>query len=178
MLEDAMRALVVYESLFGNTQQVAQAVADGLARYATVELVEVDSAPDELGDRFDLLVAGGPTHAHGMSRPGTRDQAAAQAPAGVVSKGNGLREWLDRLARASGTPAATFDTRLDKPRWLVGSAAQGAAKRLRRLGFTLVAEPESFLVYGTAGPLGDAELERARRWGEALGARRQQPATT
>jgi flavodoxin len=164
-----MRALVVFESMFGNTQQIAQAVADGLRRYARVKLVEVGDAPTELDNDLDLLVVGGPTHAHGLSRQATRDQAAGMTKTGVVSRHGGLREWLARLAPTSGMKAATFDTRLDKPRWLVGSAARTAAKGLSRRGYSLAAVPESFLVSGTLGPLRDGEVERARQWGASLG---------
>ena len=65
--------------------------------------------------------------------------------------------------------AAAFDTRFDKPAFLTGSAAKGIAKRLRQRGFELVAEPESFFVLGTEGPLKDGELERAAAWAVALG---------
>ena len=64
--------------------------------------------------------------------------------------------------------AAAFDTRIDKPPALTGVAARGIAKRLGRRGWKLVAEPESFFVEDSEGPLADGELERAREWGKAL----------
>jgi hypothetical protein len=119
----------------------------------------------------DLLVVGGPTHAFGMSRPGTRQSAAQQAERGLVSARIGLREWLGTLPESSGRVAvATFDTRIAKPR-LPGSAAAAAEKRLRRLGFRLVVPSKSFYVEGTTGPLVDGEPERARRWGDEQGCR-------
>jgi hypothetical protein len=165
-----MTALVVFESMFGNTQVIADAVAEGLARHLPVEQVEVGAAPTVIGGEVELLVVGGPTHAFGLSRPGTRQSAAQQAEDGLVSAGIGLREWLGVLRKgAADVAAAAFDTRISRPR-LPGSAAAAADKRLRRLGFRRMAPPTSFYVEGTTGPLLDGEAERARRWGEALAA--------
>lgn len=163
-----MRALVVYESMFGNTRQIAEAVAAGLGVSARVELVEVRSAPTELGDDLDLVVVGGPTHAHGMTRPGTRKAAADEEGGPTVAPGTGLRDWLGTIRVLRGLAAATFDTRFDKPRWLTGSAAHGAARQLQRSGCRLVVAPESFYVVGTGGPIQDGELDRAYEWGRAL----------
>ena len=164
-----MRARVVYESMFGNTQAIAQAVADGLAESMSVELEEVGSAAADIGGNVDLLVVGGPTHAFGMSRERTRESAVVQAAGDVVSADEGLREWLGALTGGSrAIAAAAFDTRIDKPR-MPGSAAHGAEKRLRRLGFRVLIPAASFYVTDTSGPLVDGERERARRWGELLG---------
>jgi hypothetical protein len=161
-------ALVIFESMFGNTQVIAQAVADGLARHLPVDLVEVGEAPAAVGADVELLVVGGPTHAFGLSRPGTRQSAAEQAGTGLVSARIGLREWLGGLAGGSPEVAvAAFDTRVSKPR-LPGSAAAAAEKRLRRLGFRVAAKSRSFYVDGTTGPLVSGEADRARRWGEEL----------
>jgi hypothetical protein len=165
-----MHALVVYESMFGNTQAIADAIAAGLSSGIRVEAVEVGVAPATIDDEVALLVVGGPTHAFGMSRPQTRQDAARQATAGLVSGGIGLREWLAALQGPAGVAAATFDTRISKPR-LPGSAARAAEKRLRRLGLRIVAPAASFYVEGTSGPLQAGEQERARRWGEALGSK-------
>jgi hypothetical protein len=164
-----MHALVVYESMFGNTRSIAEAVADGLAAHMKVDLVEVGAAPTTIGDDVELLVVGGPTHGFGLSRPGSRQDAAKQAPHGLVSTGIGLREWLASVGPGSAeVAAAAFDTRFKKPRWLVGSAARKAEQLLGRIGFRVIA-PESFFVAGTTGPLLEDERQRARRWGEALG---------
>jgi hypothetical protein len=163
-----MHALVVYESMFGNTRQVAEAIADGLASAFQVELMEVGTAPVHFGEHLELVVVGGPTHAHGLSRPATRKAAADQGAGATASSGGGLREWLDGLPARPGIAAAAFDTRIDKPRWLTGSAARGTARRLERLRFRLLVPPASFYVLGTPGPLDDGELDRARRWGQDL----------
>lgn len=171
-----MRAVIVYESMFGNTQQIAIAIGKGLAAELDVQVVEVSDAGGQVGDDVDLIVAGGPTHAFGMSRVSTRQSAAEQATDPLVSTGGGIREWLDRLPQGRHGKAATFDTHIDKPRWLPGSAARGAAKQLRHLGYRLVLPPESFYVTGTPGPLLDGELERASEWGQRLGAALKAPA--
>ncbi|MEX1126227.1 MAG: flavodoxin, partial [Acidimicrobiia bacterium] len=72
-----MKALVVYESMFGNTKLIAEAVAGGLTRHLDVETVEVGQKP-VFGPGVDLVVVGGPTHAFGMTRASTRKSAAEQ----------------------------------------------------------------------------------------------------
>ena len=165
-----MRALVIYESMFGNTQLIAQAVADGLSRRLPVEVLEVGGAPTTIDADVALLVVGGPTHAFGTSRPRTRQDAARQATDGLVSRGIGLREWLPTLEGPGPVAVATFDTRVARPR-LPGSAARAAEKQLRRLGHRVIVPAESFFVEGTLGPLVEGEIEEARRWGETLGTR-------
>lgn len=166
-----MRIVIVYESMFGGTEKVAEAIAEGISVSVPAEAVNVDDAPKDL-DGVDLLVVGGPTHVHGMSRAATRKSAADQVGHATRSH-TGLREWLDALGPVpDGLPVAAFDTRADKPRVLTGAASLGAAKRLRRLGCRVVAPAESFFV-GTepvdAGPR-PGELARANAWGAALGA--------
>jgi hypothetical protein len=163
------RALVVFESMFGNTATIAQAVADGLRSTMDVDVVEVGAAPESPPEDLDLLVVGGPTHAFGLTRPSTRQDATRQAGHAVVSGGIGLREWLDVLRPPDGLAAVAFDTRVRRPH-LPGSAAHGADRRLRRLGVRTIMRPESFWVGGTPGPLLDGETERARTWGERVAA--------
>jgi hypothetical protein len=163
-----MAAVLVFESMFGNTQQIADAVTEGLSEHLPVAQVEVGIAPATIGRDVELLVVGGPTHAFELSRPGTRRSAAQQAEDGLVSTGIGLREWLGTLSQgASDVAVACFDTRVSKPR-LPGSAAAAAEKQLRRLGFRVLARSQSFFVGGTSGPPVPGERERARRWGEEL----------
>jgi flavodoxin len=153
--------------MFGNTEKVARAIADGLRSRMAVEVMEVGMAPMVLHD-VALVVAGGPTHAFGLSRRTTRDSAAQQAADGVVSSGIGVRDWLASLGDGSGaTLTATFDTRVKRPR-VPGSAARAAQRRLRRRGFDTASCPQSFFVTGMLGPLADGEEDRARRWGEEL----------
>lgn len=161
------RSLVVYESMFGNTRAVAEAIADGLGRWSDVELCEVSRA-DAVPPELDLLVVGGPTHAFGLSRPSTREDAATKSHHPVESASRGIREWLESLEPgASETVFATFDTRVSHPR-VPGSAAKKAAKRLRRVHLRQAADPETFWVHGLEGPLDEGELDRARDWGSSL----------
>jgi hypothetical protein len=163
-----MRALIVVESCFGNTLAVASAVAEGLGRFMTVEIRPVANAPAVFDDPLDLVLVGGPTHAFGLSRPDTRRAAARQAGYAGPPE-NGIREWLASAPRGIHF-AAAFDTRIDK-RFVPGSAARAIARRLRGLGAVLLADPESFRVVDSPGPLAAGELDRARQWGEQLATR-------
>jgi hypothetical protein len=163
-----MGVLVVYESMFGNTRDVAVAIAEGLGRHADVEVAEVGAAPADPAP--DLLVVGGPTHVHGMVGRRSRESARDQAEGELVSSGPLLRDWIDDLPRADGRPAAAFDTRVDKAEWMVGSAAKAITKRLRKRGYSELAERASFFVGGEDGSLEDGQLDRARDWGDMLGA--------
>ena len=156
-----MNVFVVYESMFGNTAEVAQAIARG-AHAATCAEVH-DIAAKEV-DGADLLIVGGPTHAFSMSRPSTRHGAVEQGADESVED-LGLREWLAGLPAHLDAPVATFDTRAAKARHLPGSAAKAAAKALRRR--THVVDHESFYVDDTTGPLLPGELQRAEAWGRA-----------
>jgi hypothetical protein len=173
-----MKAVVVYESMYGNTHLVADAIAAGL-RDATGDVVlvaPVDEADAAMLDGAELLVVGGPTHVHGLSRPRTRTaaaEAAAKPQSGLTMEpdadGPGLREWFDGLGAAPGV-AAAFDTRLDAPPSFTGRASKGIGKRLRQLGCELIAKPESFLVTKETHLLDD-EATRARAWGTELARR-------
>lgn len=162
-----MRALVVYESMFGNTEEVARAIGEGIEASMHADVVEVGAAPDTVPADVTLLVVGGPTHAFSMSWPTTRRDAAQRA-ATVVSRDRGIREWLGSLpAATTDTEATTFDTRVTSR--VTGSAARAASHRLDRLGYRLTAAFTSFRVADVTGPLVDDEVDRARDWGRALG---------
>jgi hypothetical protein len=163
-----VKALVVYESMYGNTARIAEAVAEGLSNSMDVEVFEVGSAPAD-PSRFDLIAVGGPTHQFGLSRESSRRQAAEDADEPLISEGIGIREWIGGLGKVKGGAAVTFDTSIRKPN-LPGSAARGAAKRLRRLGYNLLLPGELFLVEGATGPITDGEVERARHWGQRAAA--------
>jgi hypothetical protein len=161
-----MKSLVVYESFFGNTESVARAVAEGLAIHGTADAAAVGSVDATTLTDVDLLVVGAPTHAWGLPRGRTR----AGLPA-VDASAPLVREWLDNAPLGGGRSATSFSTRLDKPRFVTGSAAGGIARRLKRRGWTIIERPMSFVVNGTEGPLGERELDKARTWGDELGAR-------
>lgn len=144
-----MKALVVYDSKFGNTKVVAQQIAEGLGGGDPV--LCRDARDSDLAG-VDLLVVGGPTQGHGLSPD--------------------LRTYLDHLAAETVTDMqfATFDTRPTWPRLLAGSAAAQAAKRLTKKGAHMLVGPESFLVKEGKGPLLDGELSRAKEWAMQVGA--------
>jgi len=162
-----MKALVVYESMFGNTEEVARAIGAGLAESMAVEVQSVANASPAVPQDVELLIIGGPTHAFSMSRRSTREDAVKQGS--HASPSVGLREWLAGLpAQRRAATLTTFDTRVNGARHLPGSAAKSAARSARRHGFTHVERGESFYVDGTAGPILDGEIERATDWGRQL----------
>jgi Flavodoxin len=172
-----MIALVVYESVYGNTRAVAEAIAEGLGDAKLMSVHEAAAHPE----RPALLVVGGPTHMHGLATSRSRQAGArAEGTAHVepdATEEPGLRDWLRDLREGDGDKAAAFDTRLDKSAWLTGAAAHGIARRLSHLGYDVVGS-ESFLVEDSPGPLSEGELDRAREWGRRLAAGVQLPAAT
>jgi flavodoxin len=156
---DVMKILIVYDSIFGHTAQIARAIALALKEANTVRLFTVQEARGvDLLDT-DLLILGSPTRGF---RP-TPNMAE-------------FAEGLDTVG--TGKWAAVFDTRLDldtiEPaplRWVVeagGYAASRLAAQLTRHGFAIRGEVTGFLVSGTEGPLKKGELERAADWAASL----------
>jgi Flavodoxin len=171
-----MRALVVYESMYGNTHVIAGSIADGLRATHEVTLVPVASATPDLVARADLLVVGAPTHMHGLSTASSRQLAvktaaksASEAPLDPDAEGPGLRDWLSSLADRRQALAAAFDTRLTGVPAFTGRASRGIGRRLGRHGYFLVVPAESFLV-SQQNKLIDGETARARHWAATLGA--------
>lgn len=170
-----MRALVVYESMYGNTHRIADAIGEGLRESFDTEVVSVHDATPAIVVGADLVVVGGPTHTHGMSHDSTREAAVTKAaePGSELhldpdAVGDGVREWLESLGPMEGR-AAAFDTRVDMPTLLTGQASKGIAKQLRRHGFDVVVDPQSFLVTKDTHLEPDEQLH-ARRWGQELAA--------
>lgn len=141
-----MNVVVVYDSQYGNTRDIAHAIAHVLSRHEIAQVLPIQRVKEIEWDRVDLLVVGGPTHEHGMTE--------------------NLKHWLDGLAPDTlrGKTAVAFDTRYHLPRFISGSAATDIAKRLKKLGAQMLLPPESFFVTDEAGPLAEGELERAERW--------------
>lgn len=170
-----MRTLVVCESMYGNTKHVAEAIARGVRAGDDdrVDVVPARIAAECDLSQYDLLVVGAPTHVHGLSTQRTRDaaaRAASNAEKGLRVEADashpGVREWLKTLEPSRGRMAA-FDTRLDRSRLLTGRASKTISRRLRHLGYSPVAEPESFVVDDHTR-LEAHEAERAEQWGRAL----------
>jgi flavodoxin len=152
-----MNSVVIYASRYGNTRQVAEAIAGRLRSYGTAQLLAADEAPATFPEGTDLVVIGGPTEVHGMTKA--------------------LADVFERFTPAAllGVAAAAFDTRLRQPRWLTGSAGGGAATKLRHAGAQLIAPAESFFVKneegaekGKGAKLEPGELERAAQWATSL----------
>ena len=170
-----MRALIVYESLYGNTHIIANSIAEGLRDKACdVTVVPVNRATAELVRETDLLVVGGPTHMHGMSSSflppdGRRggQEAGQRADPGAGPSPPGCANGCTASGRRHGLAAAAFDTRLEGPAVLTGRASSGIAHRLLRHGYRLVVSPESFLV-SKQNALLRTEANRAQAWGAAL----------
>ena len=148
-----MQTVVIYDSKFGNTEKIAQAIGRGLSTFGDVLVTSTgDAMPTK---RPDLLFLGGPTQKRGASP--------------------GLREFMEALpAELRGVPAASFDTRYRGATWLFGSAAAEAADVIRKAGGDLVAEPESFFMI-RKGPmerqtLESGEIDRAEQWAATVAA--------
>ena len=156
-----MRALVVVESWFGNTAQIAEAIADGLREAgADVEVAPAASAPRE--PVADLIVVAAPTHNLGLPSPASRGKAIEGGGSG---EDVGIREWLEQA-----TPSAARLTCVDTvvASMFSGSAAKAAQKLAHRRGWHADRGP-SFLVGGTKGPLAADALETATALGRSLG---------
>ncbi|TYL50279.1 flavodoxin family protein [Agromyces mariniharenae] len=166
-----MSALVIYESMFGNTRRIAEAIGEGLSEFTEVRVEPAASASHQT---VDLVVVGAPTHAHSLPRAASRADAAKWAadpekhlalePGAAEA---GVREWVDAVEDAPGAWAA-YGTRVDIPRIFSGDAAAGIERRLRRQWPRPAVEAECFLVT-TDNTLVEGELERAREWGGNLG---------
>lgn len=160
-----MKALVVYESFWGNTAAVAHAIAEGIGPGA--EAVTTSAATPDRVAEADLLVAGAPVIAFGLSREGSRDGIAGTDDGGAhvpdVSEPP-LRSWLDGLDARHGR-AAAFETRIW---WSPRGATGDIEHRFERAGYRRAAAAHRFVVEGTFGPLKEGELERARAWGHEL----------
>ena len=158
-----MKALVVYDSVYGNTEKIAQAIGEALAARAEVRTLRVGEAkPEHLAD-LGLLVVGAPTHG-GMASPA-------------------MKAWLKALAPHSlaGVKVTAFDTRVAVEDVnsriaaifikLFGYAAKRIAASLTKVGGTLVIPAEGFFVKDTQGPLKEGELERAAAWAGQIAAK-------
>jgi hypothetical protein len=171
-----MRAVVVYESMFGNTRAIAEAIGEGLRTAGDVEVVRSSDANGKSVEAADLVVVGGPTHAWGMARPTTRKSApnyAAKPGSDLTLEpsaeaGPGVREWMATLGDLH-IRAAAFDTRMKAPAILTGRASRKIARALSTHGLNSVTRPASFLVT-KAGHLLPGETDRARAWGMQLAA--------
>jgi len=147
-----MANLVIYDSQFGNTQKIAEAIAGSLPKARMIRAGE--ATPEDLKG-VELLVVGSPTQ-------GGRPMAATA-------------EFLEKIPDEglAGVKAAAFDTRfreadvsvpLKMLMKTIGYAAPKIAKRLEDKGAEMIRPPEGFIVTGKEGPLALGELDRAKKW--------------
>lgn len=174
------RALVVFESSFGNTETLARVIAEELERCGVdTEVCPVADAPPAVEVTADLVVLGAPTHAFSLSRRTTRMEAVRRGgDADAVAVG--VRDWLEGCRAAPPQrhlSCAFFDTRVTRARHLPGSAARSARRHARDAGLSPTAA-QSFYVEDVTGPLAPGELERARSWARALCPTSPSPTTT
>jgi len=160
-----MKAIVVYESLWGNTAAIARAIADGIGPEASA--LSTSQASGEAMAGVDVIVAGAPVLAfrlpiEQMRKSIGKDPKHSNRPPDLSQPS--LRSWLAALPKGSGRSAA-FETGFKRS---PGSATGAIAKSLKRAGYQPVAKDERFIVTGTYGPLADGEVERAKAWGAGL----------
>ena len=160
-----MRAIVVYESHWGNTAAIARAIAEGLGPDATA--VTTDQTSADLIGEADLIVAGAPVIAFGLASDKARQRLAEDArdaPSPPDVGHPSMRSWLKNLPPGQ-APSAAFETRI----WWSPRGATGTIERgLQNAGYRVVDKSHRFVVTDTYGPLRDGEIERARAWGEDL----------
>jgi hypothetical protein len=159
-----MRAVVVYESFWGNTATVARAIAEGIGPEA--RSLSTDEATASALEGAELVVAGAPLIAFSLSNDASRRNIGndTKAPVKADLTHPSMRLWLSDLLPASGR-YATFETGF---KLSPGSATKRISQGMESVGYTRAAKPERFLVAGTYGPMREGEVERARAWGATL----------
>ena len=177
-----MKAIIVFESMYGNTAHIARAIAEGIGPDARV--MSTAHATPEVVAAADLIVAGAPVHAMGLPSQSTRETAIASpiADGRVAANPNHppMREWLDGLAPGHGR-AAAFDTRVRGP--FGRGAAPAIASGLGKAGYTVVDPPRGFYVntsthdVAPGGLLRPGEVQQAMHWGRSLAASARQLAS-
>ena len=144
-----MKALIVYDSVYGNTEKIARAIAEAITPSGEVKILRAGEANLSELASIDLLIVGSPTH-------GGRPTPAVQ-------------DFLNKVPKLQGINVAAFDTRIQtKLVRVFGYAAGRIANNLKKRGSILIASPEGFFVTGGRGPLKEGELERAAAWAKGI----------
>ena len=155
-----MNILIVYETFYGNTEKVAQAIAEALKGHGDVRVMRAAEAKAEQISGVDLLIVGSPTRAF---RPCPATKAFLAAIPAVALQGVKVAAFDTRTAMDETVPGILrFMARI------FGYAAQPIAASLVKKGGTLVGSPEGFFVKGSEGPLLEGELARAAEWAKTL----------
>jgi hypothetical protein len=161
----AVKAVVVYESFWGNTAAIARAIAAGLG--PEVRALSTSEASGNAMADVDLIVAGAPVLGFQLPTDGMRESIAKNpggAPRAPDISHPSMRSWLAALPAGHGR-FATFETGL---RWSPGGATSAIARGLETAGYRQVVKGQRFVVKGKFGPLRDGELEKARQRGAEL----------
>jgi len=155
-----MKVLIVYDSVFGNTEKIAQAIGNSLGSEENVETLRVSDVKPEQLIGLELLIVGSPTR--------------------VFKPTKAIMNFLNKIPLnvLKGAKVAAFDTRIStvdvNSRFLnilvklFGYAAKPIADKLEKKGGSLIIPPEGFFVIGSEGPLKDGELERAADWAKLI----------
>jgi len=146
-----MKALIVYDSVYGNTEKIARAMAEAITPSSDVKVLRVGEANPSEMESIDLVIVGSPTHA-GRPTPAVQD-------------------FLNKVTQQSlkGIQVAAFDTRVtSKFAKIFGNAAGRMGRHLTKKGGVLIVSPENFFVTGREGPLKEGELERAAAWAKGI----------
>lgn len=160
-----MKVIVVYESFWGNTAEIARAIAEGIGPDA--EAMPTSATAEALAAGVDAIVAGAPLLGFTLPTDSMRASlrtALGDPPSPADLSHPSMRAWLDVLPAGHGRSAA-FETRL---RLSPGSSAKKIADGLLARGYEPVAQPQRFFVTGKYGPLREGEVDRARKWGAGL----------
>ena len=160
-----MEAVVVYESLWGNTAAIARAIAEGIGPGARA--LSTAEASTAVVAEADLLVAGSPVLGFALPTDMMRESvrtSPGKAPAPPDLSHPSMRSWLAALPRGNAL-AATFETRIW---WSPGGATGAILAGLANAGYRTIGKGQRFIVSGAYGPLREGEIERARRWGAEL----------
>jgi len=163
--ETFMKCLILYDSQFGNTEKIAQAIGRGLEGSHAVTMLRVTAASANQLSGYDLLVTGSPTQGF---RPTKASSALLKALPKNALKGVKVSAFDTRITEQKIKESARFLPALVK---MFGYAAEPLAEQLIAKGGQLIMPAEGFFVGDTEGPLLEGELERAEAWGKQLGAK-------
>lgn len=162
-----MKAIVVYESYWGNTASVARAIAEGIG--AGAKALSTSEATAEAMTGVDLIVAGSPIIGFQLPTDKMRADMAAKpgkAPSPPDLSRPSLRSWIEALPQVSGgIRASAFETGF---KLSPGGAAATILKMLEARGHEPIGKKQRFLVKTSYGPIREGELERAKAWGKEL----------
>ena len=145
------KVIVAYESKYGNTRLVAEAIIEGMREVEGIETVlselkeaDLNKVPD-----YDAILIGSPNHWGGPTR--------------------GVRKFIDKLSKLNleGKLFAVFDTCLGKD---FEKAVKKMEKRINEKvpGMKQIAPGLSIRVQGMKGPILEEELPKCKEFGSKI----------